>query len=173
MSAALQICVGFFALKSDPLWQCVILFSLAGLTSWRVWSLSLRNHLHHVSVSLACLLCIESFLIFHQNHASIFYLICPAVMLNFFLCSKTCAVIINLPLVTMYCILVERVCKGQTRYIAISAFILSATLSYGVAYYVELTLSRLRYAELNQTTRLQRGQQFLAHTLAEQLKKVD
>lgn len=173
MSAALQICVGFFALKNDPLWQCVILFGLAALTSWRVWSLSLRNHLHHVSMSLACLLCIECFLFFHQNHASVFYLIYPAVMLNFFLCSKTYAIIINFPLVAMYCILVERVCIGQTLYIAISALIFSATLSYGVAHYAELTLLRLRCTELNQTTRLKPNQQILVKTLSEQLKKVD
>ena len=73
----------------------------------------------------------------------------------------------------MYCILVEKVCKGQIRYIATIALILSASIGYCVAYYAQLTLCHLRSAGLNQTSRLQLNKQILIQTLSEQLKKVD
>ena len=168
IDAALLVWFGLFWLKTAPCLECAVLFGLATLISWRVWSLSLQNNLHYVSLSVMCWHGLVCFLIFHFNHGAIFFLIYPTVMLSFFLCSKTAAILIDLPLIAIHCLLLDTTCPRSMQCGAVVSLLLSIGLGYLVAHYCRLTVRRMNHPSTLETSR-----QCLQETLADQLKSSD
>ena len=108
------------------------------------------------------------FLIFYFNHAAIFFLLYPTVILSFFLCSKTAAILIDLPLFAIHYLLLDATCPKSLQCGAVVSLLLSIGLGYLVAHYCRLTVRRM-----NQPSTLETCRQRLQQTLSDQVKSMD